>query len=123
MKTVIRLDIPIYEVHHMSHNTYRIYWIITGICSLILLGATIVLALRTRTISSVGVTGYITTSDQSPYLRSTPSSNSHILTILESGNQVSVIDSLDRNNSTWLEIQTDEYTGWIQAEYVSHEPP
>ena len=102
---------------------YRALWLITGTCSLILLTATIALVLIQKKSSGIPITGYVTSSSPTVIMRSIPNTDGLIITLLPRGSKFMVIDSKNQDNTAWLEVETEEFIGWIPAKNVTEAPP
>jgi len=94
-------------------------WRITAIMAFLLLACTLLLAVKTRSKSADGFTGYITSSNATVTLRSQPNDTSRIKAIINNGASVFVDNSTTRDNMTWYHINTENGTGWIPEANLS----
>jgi len=102
----------------ISHST-ALLWRITAGVAIILLVFTLMLVVKTRTITSAGFTGYISGQNTIVYLRIHPTDTSHTVAILNPGTAVFVDHSTTRNDITWYHIKTESDVGWIPETHLS----
>ncbi|MFN2189452.1 MAG: SH3 domain-containing protein [Candidatus Promineifilaceae bacterium] len=96
----------------------RSLWIITGAAALLMLAATLYLSHVERQQEEAGYAVEITGRNSVIYLREQPDPNSRIVTILELGQQVFVIDFNDEGVIPWAKVRSEDLEGWIPAERV-----
>lgn len=97
----------------MTNNTYATLWKITGLAAIGLLIVTLILANQARNLPQVGLNGTLTSPNTTIYLREEPYGSSKIVTILERGSEVSVIDTQTNQDINWMKIETGRFTGWV----------
>jgi len=97
----------------MQNKTVANLWIITGIVALGLLIATFILAYKASNLPDTGLYGTLSSSNPTIYLRAEPSGNSKIVTILERGMRVYVIDAVADQSVRWMKIESGHFSGWI----------
>ncbi len=107
----------------MSRKTIRTLWLITGVAAVILFAVTVYLSREARAKEDAGYLAYIAGLNSVIYLRQEPNPTSHIVTILELGQQVFVIDISEDLAIPWAQVRTDNYEGWLPVERISTEPP
>ena len=107
----------------MSKRLFRSLWILAGLVALLLLGATIGLIVRSRAQVSQGVTAHVTGSSSLFHLREQPDRTSRIVAMLERGTAVTVTNSVTENDQTWYWVETEDRSGWIQAQHVRLDAP
>jgi hypothetical protein len=103
--------------------SFSIVWKITGLIALVLLLATFSLAVKSRAYDDSAIVGYVTAPGSSAYLRSQPSEESRIVTILERDTVLWIKNSITKDSQTWYHVETDADSGWIPSENVSLEHP
>lgn len=97
----------------MGNKIHAILWKITGLVAIGLLIATFFLAYQALSLPETGVSAKLSGANPTIYLRSEPSGSSQIVTILERGSSVLVIDTVTSQNIIWMKIKTGQYTGWV----------
>lgn len=97
----------------MHKKTYATLWKITGLAAIGLLVATMLLAYQAGRQPGTELIARITSASPTIYLRAEPSANSKIVTILERGSTVSVLDSVINQDTRWMKIDSGHFTGWI----------
>jgi hypothetical protein len=97
----------------MQKKTYAILWKFTGLVAFWLLIATFILAYKANNLPDTGLYGALTSSNPTIYLRAEPSGNSKIVTILERGMRVYIIDAVADQSVRWMKIETGHFSGWI----------
>ena len=102
----------------MSPRTLRTLWILTGLVALALLVATIALGIQAQTVQELRVPAQITSARTPVYLRDYPSATQRILTLLEPGTQVIVVDAAARDGRNWYQVEVDDRLGWVPAANV-----
>ena len=90
---------------------------------MLLVVATVALAMKARAQTDVEVTAYVTGTGSSVYLREGAGEQSQIVTILSRGTVVRIRNSTRKNSQDWYYVKTDDHSGWILAENVSLDPP
>jgi Bacterial SH3 domain len=103
----------------MSKRTIRNLWLITGVVAVILLAATLYLSREARLKEEAGYSATIMGLNSVIYLRQQPDPTSHIVTILEIGQQVFVSEISEDGVIPWAKIRTGEFEGWIPAERIA----
>ncbi len=107
----------------MSRKTIRTLWIITGAIAVVLLAATMYLSQEAKAKEEAGYSAHIVGRNGVIYLRLDPDPTSHIVTILELGQQVFVTDMSDEHAIPWTQVRAGDYEGWVPAERIGVEPP
>jgi uncharacterized protein YgiM (DUF1202 family) len=107
----------------MSKKTLSTLWIITGLVALVLLAATIGLASKARAKAILNSEVYLSRTNSLNVLRDQPDRFSRIIATLKRGTAVTVRDSVTRDGQTWYYVEARTASGWVEAEYVSREPP
>ncbi len=102
----------------LSEKTVSRLWLITGIAILLLLAATIVLAVQARNQPTVSVEAAVY---RRVFLREEPVGVGRIDAVLRPGTVVTIIDAVQQGGATWYEIEVGELTGWIPANTVNLE--
>ena len=77
----------------MHNKTYATLWKITGLVAVGLLIGTFILAYQAWSVPQTDLIAKVTSPNPTVYLRAEPSSSSKIVTILERGSTVTVIDT------------------------------
>jgi hypothetical protein len=104
-------------------GTLRALWILAGLTALILMIATIGLAIRNIKVADIGTSAYLVSRMQLIHLHESPNIYSSEVAILESGTHVRIVKSEFTDNRTWYFIQADTGEGWVDSTYVSLTPP
>lgn len=107
----------------MSRKTIRSLWTIAGLFAVLLLAGTVYLSREARAKEEAGYSAHIVGLNSVIYLRQDPIPTSHIVTILELGQQVFVIDMSDGSSIPWAKVRAGDYEGWIPAERIGSGPP
>lgn len=102
---------------------YRRLWGITGIAVIGLLVATLFLAYRAFNMPVTGLEGSITGLNPTIYLREEPTGRGKIVTILERGHSVVVIDVTMSDGASWLKVDSGRFSGWVPATNVAFNTP
>jgi hypothetical protein len=102
----------------MAPKTLRTLWILTGLVALALLAATIALGIQARVVQELRVPARITSARTPVYLRDYPSATQRILTLLDPGTRVIVVDAAARAGRNWYQVEVDERIGWVPAANV-----
>ena len=102
----------------MSKRMMRVLWILTGAAALLLLAATIHLSRQEQIREETGYAAIIEGQNSVIYLRERPDPTSHIVTILDLGQQVFVIDVDEEGVIPWAKVRAGELEGWLPAERV-----
>ena len=106
----------------MSRKTVRYLWIVTCLIAVILAAFTVYLSKEARAKEEAGYSAYIVGANSVIYLRQNPDPTSHVVTILELGQQVFVTDISDDGPIPWAQIRAGDYEGWIPAQRIGEEP-
>ncbi len=101
----------------------RRLWMITAVLAMILLATTIYLSREARAKKEEGFTGYVVGLNSVIYLREEPEPASHIVTILELGQQVFITDEADSRGLSWYQVRAGDNEGWILADRIGVDPP
>jgi hypothetical protein len=96
---------------------------ITAVLAMILLATTVYLSREARTKEEEGFTGYIVGLNSVIYLREEPEPASHIVTILELGQQVFITGEVDSHGLSWYQVRAGDNEGWILADRIGVDPP
>jgi SH3-like domain-containing protein len=107
----------------MSRKTIRTLWIITGVFAVVLVAATVYLSREARAKEEAGYSAHIVGRNSVIYLRQDPNPTSHIVTILELGQEVFVTDMSDEQAIPWAQIRAGDYEGWVPEERIGMVPP
>jgi uncharacterized protein YgiM (DUF1202 family) len=102
----------------MTHKSLRTLWILTGLVALVLLVATVALVFQAQAVQELRVPARITSASTPVYLRDYPSATQRILTLLNPGTQVIVVDAAARDGRNWYQVEVDEQIGWVPAANV-----
>lgn len=105
----------------MQSKIYATLWRITGLVAIGLLIATLALAYHALRQPETVLTGVLSGHNPTIYLRSEPSGNSQIVTILERGGTVVIADTITNQDILWLKIKTGQFTGWIPETNITFE--
>lgn len=97
----------------MKNSRNATLWKITGLIAIGLLIATLILAYQANNLPIKSITGKLTSPNPTVYLRAEPSGSSEIVTILERGSIVQIINTDQNQNIQWIKIDTGHFTGWI----------
>ena len=106
----------------MSKRAIRNLWLVTGVVAAILLVATVYLSREARIKEEAGYSATIMGLNSVIYLRQQPDPTSHIVTILELGQQVFVTEISEDSAIPWAKIRTGEFEGWVPAERIAEGP-
>lgn len=93
-------------------------WQITLILTLLLLIATIGLAVQAQNQPLIGVDAQV---NGRFYLRDAPYGGAQVVGVLRGGTAVTITDSTEQGKSTWYQIEIEEQTGWLPATAVTIE--
>jgi SH3-like domain-containing protein len=107
----------------MSKKTLSTLWIITALVALVLMAATIGLASRARAKAILNSTVYLNRSGSLNVLHAQPDRFSRIIATFKRGTPVTVRDSVTSEGQTWHHVEAETASGWVEAKYVSQEPP
>jgi uncharacterized protein YgiM (DUF1202 family) len=107
----------------MSKKTLSTLWIITGLVALVLLAATMGLASQARARAILNSEVYLSRTSSLNVLYDQPDRFSRIIATLKRGTAVIVRDSATEDGQTWYYVEARTASGWVEAEYVSREPP
>jgi SH3-like domain-containing protein len=89
----------------------------------VLLAATVYLSREARVKEEAGYSAHIVGRNSVIYLRQDPNPTSHIVTILELGQEVFVTDTSDEQAIPWAQVRAGDYEGWVPAERIGLGPP
>ena len=107
----------------MSKKTLSTLWIITGLVALILVTATIGLASRARAKAILNSEVYLSRTSSLNVLHDQPDRFSRVIATFKRGTAVIVRDSVAKDGQTWYHVEARTASGWVEAEYVSPNPP
>jgi len=107
----------------MSKRTLSTLWIITGLVALVLMAATIGLASKARAKAILNSTVYLNRTSSLNVLHDQPDRFSRIIATFKRGTPVTVRDSVAKDGQTWYHVEARTASGWVEAEYVSSDPP
>ena len=107
----------------MSKKTLSTLWIITGLVALVLMAATIGLASKARAKAILNSEVYLSRTSSLNVLHDQPDRFSRIIATFKRGTAVIVRDSVAKDGQTWYYVEARTASGWVQAEYVSPNPP
>ncbi len=107
----------------MSKKTLSTLWGITGLVALVLLAATIGLASKARAKAILNSEVYLSRTSSLNVLHDQPDRFSRIIATLKRGTAVIVRDSATKDGQKWYHVEARTASGWVEAEYVSREPP
>lgn len=91
-------------------------WQITLLVTLLLVLATIGLAVQAQNQPVIGVDAQV---NGRFYLRDAPFGGAQIVNVLRSGTAVTIIDATEQGKSTWYQIENGAQTGWLPATAVT----
>ena len=107
----------------MSKKTLSTLWIITGLVALVLMAVTIGLASKARAKAVLNSEVYLNRKSSLNVLHDQPDRFSRIIATFKRGTAVIVRDSVTKDGQTWYYVEARTASGWVQAEYVSPNPP
>jgi len=107
----------------MSKKTLSILWIITGLVAVVLMATTIRLAAKARAKAILNSEVYLSRTSSLNVLHDQPDRFSRVVATLKRGTAVIVRDSTTEDGQTWYYVEARTASGWVEAEYVSREPP
>ncbi len=107
----------------MSKKTLSTLWIITGLVALVLMAATIGLASKARAKAVLNSEVYLSRRSSLNVLHNQPDRFSRIIATFKRGTAVIVRDSTAKDGQTWYYVEARTARGWVEAEYVSSNPP
>ena len=108
---------------NISPRSLSILWRITVIVALVLLLATVALALKSRDADDGELTGTVIGPGASIYLRVAPDDERRIVAILRPGATLVIKNSINQDNQTWYQVETESQSGWLPSTNVSFEHP
>ncbi len=91
-------------------------WQITLIVILLLIVATIGLAVQAQNQPVIGVNAQL---NGRSYLRDAPHGAAQVVNVLRSGTAVTITDSTEQGMSTWYQIEVGTQEGWLPATAVT----
>ena len=98
----------------LSDRVLTALWLVTGAAALLLLAATIALSIRAGDVGELPSTAIVVDSNSPVFLRASPKTSSRIITVLESGTILTVLEK----GADWHNVETSEVNGWVQADLV-----
>jgi hypothetical protein len=101
---------------HLSDKTISRLWLITVIAILLLLVATIGLALQARNQPVVGVEAIV---QRRVFMRDEAVGVGRIDAVLRPGTVVMISDAVQQSGTTWYQIEVGEFVGWIPSNTVT----
>lgn len=107
----------------MSKKIISVLWVLAGLVAVVLLVATIGLAVKARDQADRGVTAYLTSGSKLVILLKQPSQAGIVAAIVERGTAVAIVDAITESDQTWYHVKAGTDSGWVQAEYISLSPP
>ena len=107
----------------MSNKTLSTLWIITGLVAVVLMAATIGLASKARAKAILNSEVYLNRTSSLNVLYDQPDRFSRVIATFKRGTAVTVRDSVTREGQTWYRVEARTASGWVEAEYISSEPP
>jgi len=107
----------------MPNKVYATLWKITALVACGLLVATVILAYQARSQPQADLIARVTSPNPTVYLRAEPSSSSTIVTILERGSTVNVVDTNIDQNIRWLKVEAGRFSGWLPEANIVFESP
>jgi uncharacterized protein YgiM (DUF1202 family) len=107
----------------MSKKTLSTLWIITGLATVVLLVTTIRLANKASTQAILNSEVYLSRTSSLNVLHDQPDRFSRVIATLKRGTAVIVRDAATEDGQTWYYVEARTASGWVEAEYVSQEPP
>lgn len=100
----------------LSEKSISRLWLFTGMAILLLLAATVALAVQAGSQPAAGVEAAVY---RRVFLREEPVGVGRIDAVLRPGTVVTITDAVQQSGSTWYEIEVGELTGWIPANTVT----
>ena len=100
----------------MSDKTIARLWKITLLLVLLLLVATIGLAVQARSQPVSGVEAQL---NKRFFMREGPEGVARISAVLRQGTLVTITDSVQRGSTIWYQIEIGELTGWVPSDAVT----
>jgi uncharacterized protein YgiM (DUF1202 family) len=100
----------------ISDKTIARLWKITLLLVLLLLLATIGLAVQARGQPAAGVDGQI---NKRFFMREGPAGVARISAVLRQGTVVTITDSVQRGSTIWYQIEIGELMGWVPSDAVT----
>lgn len=105
----------------MPDKFYAVMWKITLLGAAGLCVATLILAYQARSLTDTGLDATLTGSTPTVSIWEQPSSGSKILTLLERGSRVNVVDAATVQDTTWVKIDSGRSSGWVPIANVVFE--
>jgi hypothetical protein len=110
-------------VKRMSKKVIRYLWIFTALAAVTLLAATFFMAAKARELKARGFSAFVAEARSPVYMRLEPAPHAKIITILESGQPITVHERLDREGIVWYSVLAGDHRGWILGQHISLERP
>ena len=107
----------------MSKKTLSTLWVITGLVALVLAATTIGLAAKARTKAILNSEVYLNRKSSLNVLHAQPDRFSRIIATLKRGMAVTVRGYVTKDGQTWYYVEARTASGWVEANYVSPNPP
>jgi len=107
----------------MPNKVTRILWIFTALAAVTLLVATVFIAAKAREIEARGFSAFVAEANSPVYMRLEPAPHAKIITILESGQPITVHERLDSEGIVWYSVRAGDHRGWVLEQHISLEPP
>lgn len=105
----------------MHNQPYSTLWKITLLVAIGLLIATFILAFQVLRMPQTVFIAHLIGPNPTIYLRAEPSAGSNIVTILERGSTVYVMDTVTSQDIRWMKIEFGQFIGWIPEANLSFE--
>lgn len=107
----------------MNKKLYATLWTLTGLVAIGLLIVTVILAYRNWNQPQIEFGATLTSPNPTVYLRTEPAGSSTIVTILERGSMVHVLDVATYQNVRWMKIKAGKFTGWVPGANINFTNP
>jgi uncharacterized protein YgiM (DUF1202 family) len=105
----------------MHNQPYSTLWKITLLVAIGLLIATFILVYQVLRMPQTVFQANVISPNPTIYLRAEPSAGSNIVTVLERGSMVYVMDTVMSQDIRWMKIEFGHFSGWIPDTYLSFE--
>lgn len=100
----------------LTHKTISRLWLVTAIVFLLLLAATVALALEARSQPVAGVEALV---ERRTFLRAEPLGTGRVDAVLRPGTAVTIVDLAQQSGGNWYQIEVGGLSGWIPANTVT----
>ena len=97
----------------VAENTLNRLWIFTGLFALLLFALTLVLAVQTIQHGASRVSAEIAGANSRVFLREKPAGYGTVVTVVQGGTEVTVLESEQVEKTFWYRVQIDKYSGWV----------